>query len=88
VLAIGNDELEKCFEVHKGEKIRCPNCGEWHVLEAGKNKDGKETEIILFYKCGDKVYLGAVANKLLVPKKTKETSKYPLRLKSRGFKPD
>ena len=74
MLVIGNDELEKCFEVHKGEKIKCLHCGEWHVLEAGKNKDGKETEIILFYKCGEKTYLGAVANKLFVPKKIKETN--------------
>ncbi len=73
-VAFGNDNLERQPEVHAGDKFTCDKCGELHELRAGKSitlkadgtKEEKMDETLLFYYCGDKTYLGAVANRLIV----------------------
>ena len=44
----------------------CKKCNKLHELEGGKDSAGNPTEILLFYKCGENDYLGAVANKLVI----------------------
>lgn len=51
--------------VYAGTLIDCPDCFEKHSLESGRGKDGKETDIILFYRCHGKLKLGAVDNRLV-----------------------
>jgi len=63
--AIGNYELQDQPEVHEGDMIICPHCGDSHQLEAGTNKDRNKNEIILIYRCGENMYLAAVNCKLL-----------------------
>lgn len=65
-VGFGNDKLEKLPGVKAGDKIECLNCGGEHSLEAG-TVDGKPDaeEIVLFYKCATKLYLGAVAGRLV-----------------------
>jgi hypothetical protein len=61
-VAFGNEDLDKLAEVHAGQSILCPKCLGYHELRACD--DGSET--LLWYKCGDKPYLGAVKNRLVV----------------------
>jgi hypothetical protein len=65
-VAIGPDELDDTSEVHAGDEILCPTCKEWHQLIAGKDLKGVDSELLLAYKCGDKTYIAAVDNKLVV----------------------
>lgn len=58
----GNDSLEKLPPAKAGNKILCPKCKQEHVLEAAD--DG--SELLLFYKCKGKVYLGAVGGRCVV----------------------
>jgi len=57
-VAIGMDEFKG--PLNKGDKIRCPNCKKKHAVELGKDKGGKETNMVLFYKCGYKAYLAGI----------------------------
>jgi len=59
--AIGNDELADMPPLKIGEAILCPHCGDAHIVEGGKSEDGKETDLLLFYKCGEKAYLAGVS---------------------------
>lgn len=65
-VAIGPDELDDTQEVHAGDEILCPTCKEWHQLIAGKDSKGVDSELLLAYKCGDKTYIAAVDNKLVI----------------------
>ena len=69
MLAIGNNEIKNAEKVYKGDTVICLNCKKPHTLETGTlvNNDGTktETDMMLFYKCKDKVYLAAIENKLL-----------------------
>jgi hypothetical protein len=49
----------------KGMLIECKRCGKDHRLETGKDDTGEESELIMFYHCDNKIYLGAVAGKLV-----------------------
>ena len=61
-VAIGNDELGAPLK--SGESMPCPKgCGESHVILGGKDKHGNETDMILAYRCGDKVYLCGVGGR-------------------------
>jgi hypothetical protein len=64
-LAIGNDELKDRPTVKKGDLFDCPHCAEKHPLECGADEHGNESDLALFYKCGDKSYLAALYGKLL-----------------------
>lgn len=60
MLAVGENELGE----YLGETIDCPHCGVQHRIEFGKEKqpDGtwKESQLLSFYKCGDKTYLAGI----------------------------
>ena len=59
------DTIKDQPTVHAGDNIVCPHCQELHVLKGGIS-DGKPSEMLLFYECGDQSYLAAVANKLII----------------------
>lgn len=60
-----NDTLAKLPDAKVGDLIFCQHCKHQHTLE-GYTEGGKPSELLLFYKCGEKTYLGAVAGKLVV----------------------
>lgn len=65
-LAVGNEELEGQPEIKKGDMFDCPHCPDKHVLECGTDpKNGKESTMLLFYRCGDKTYLAGLNGKLI-----------------------
>ena len=66
-VAFSNDELEDedLPIVKKGDSITCPHCGGSHTLRATQNTEGRDS-ILLFYKCGEKVYLAAIHGKLVI----------------------
>ncbi len=68
-IAFGNDTLEKLPLAHKGQEIDCPQCHGKHELQAGKTKDGEESMLLLFYECGNSLYMGAVAGRLTIGQK-------------------
>jgi len=65
MLAIGSNELENNDDL--GESIDCPHCQQRHNIEHGKEKNanGKwvESNLLAFYKCGDKSYLAGIDGK-------------------------
>lgn len=61
----GNETLAKMPAVKDGEPIICPRCQGTHNLEAAKDKDGNKTDVLMFYRCGEGDFLGAVAGKLV-----------------------
>lgn len=64
MIGFSNDELDKCPPLKIGEMILCPHCGGAHVVSGGKNKDtGEETDLLLFYNCGESAYLAGVSGK-------------------------
>lgn len=61
--AVGKDELVGAKELRKGDMVKCDRCGKMHTLTCAiDTKTGKETDILLFYKCGKNSYLAAVGN--------------------------
>jgi len=68
-IGFGNDTLARLPVAHKGQEIDCPNCHGKHELQAGKTKDGEESALMLFYECGNSLYVGAVAGRLIVGQK-------------------
>lgn len=64
-ILFGNDTLENQPKAHKGDVVSCKRCGGKHPLEGG-TADGEESDLILFYKCGETLYLGAVAGRCIV----------------------
>lgn len=63
-IGFSNDALSKLPKVSKGQLIKCDKCKKCHRLECGTS-DGKESDTIMFYKCGEDSYLGAVAGRLV-----------------------
>jgi len=63
-VAYGNDELKE--RLGKDDKILCDKCGEEHGIILGTNPDtGKETDMIMAYKCGGVTYLCGVGGKII-----------------------
>ena len=56
--------LELSEWVEAGDEIKCPNCNLQHQLECA-TENGKPIQRLLFYKCGESCYLGAIANRLI-----------------------
>lgn len=67
-VALSNDELQDLPKAHTGDEIDCNVCGEKHVLLSSRDSNGLPSEFLLYYRCGNQTYLGAVAGKLLVKK--------------------
>lgn len=61
-VAVGANELEGRPKVSPGNRVRC-KCGESHELVIGA-ADHNEAAV-LFYTCRGRVYLGAIAGRLL-----------------------
>lgn len=60
MIAIGENELKGYLR----DAIKCPHCGGIHPIQFGEEilKDGtrKPSELLAFYKCGDKAYLAGI----------------------------
>jgi hypothetical protein len=70
MFTISNKELEDKPIVKAGDKISCKRCGKKHILRKAEgvidNSDKIEVKgDLLYYKCGENVYLGLVANRLI-----------------------
>jgi hypothetical protein len=50
-------------QVKRGDKITCPHCARSHELQGG-TENGKPSDLLLFYKCGDTSYMAAVNGRL------------------------
>ncbi len=64
-IGFGNETLKKQKVVHAGDIVTCP-CGHDHALEMATDDKGQKTEFLMFYKCGDKTFLAAVDNRLII----------------------
>lgn len=64
-VCFGNETLDKLPEVREGDIVKCDKCGEGHKLECGTS-DGKKSDVLMFYKCGENTYLGAIDGKCVV----------------------
>jgi len=65
-VGFGNDTLEKSLPLEIGQEIRCPHCGERHVVEGGTNmKTGEVSDLVMGYYCPetDSTYLAGVNGK-------------------------
>ena len=49
-----------------GDKIKCRICGKIHELTQGTVDGVRIGDGILFYKCGDREYIGAVNKKTIL----------------------
>lgn len=67
-IGFGNDTLEKLPKCKEGDIVFCSNCGGEHPLECGTSK-GKKSDLIMFYKCGENLFLGAIAGRCIILKK-------------------
>lgn len=65
-IGFGNDTLEKLPPLNVNDRIKCPHCGGQHIVEGGKDRDGKETNTVLFYTCGEQVYLAGIAGRCTI----------------------
>lgn len=63
-VGFGNDTLGKMPKVADGDPIICPHCQGVHKLESAMS-EGKKTDLLMFYKCGTKDYMGAVSGRLV-----------------------
>lgn len=64
-IGFGNDTLQKLPKVEVGHVIKCEWCGEEHALcgdDSGLSK-------LMFYRCGERSYLGAVDGRLVIGQK-------------------
>lgn len=66
-IGFGNETLDKLPPVSVGDKIECVKCGGEHeLLPTDDWKPGDGEPILLYYKCGDKAFIAALAGKLIV----------------------
>ena len=65
-VGFGNDTLAKSVRLKKGDEVACRQCGGLHNVECGKDEDGKESDLLMFYKCGDESYLAGIAGRSVI----------------------
>jgi len=65
MISFSNDELADLPVANIGQEINCPHCDSKHTLVGGA-MSGEET-VVLFYKCGENIYLTAVDGKRVSP---------------------
>ena len=61
-VGFSNDTLQQAASLKNGDMITCPHCGNKHGIECGK-EDGKETDLLMFYRCGETSYLAGIAGR-------------------------
>lgn len=67
-VSFSNMELAKKPTLNKGDEIDCPKCGGTHKIKLGISaKTGKETDELMFYKCGDETYLAGIKGRCVMP---------------------
>lgn len=64
-VGFGNDTLDKRLPLERDDLIDCPICKGVHPVKNG-TVDGKESHLLLFYKCGEKIYLAGIAGKSVI----------------------
>lgn len=70
-VGFGNDTLRKQPIMQIGDKLLCSKCGAVHVIRGGIDQEtGKETDLLMFYTCGEKSYLAAVAGRSVLKTKS------------------
>lgn len=70
-IGFGMDQLDDALDAKEGDEILCPKCGDGHLLTAAYaiGEDGeKKTDgfYLMFYKCGDRSFLGGINGKLTI----------------------
>ena len=65
-IGFSNDTLDKQPEANRGDELLCWKCGERHHLEVGTDENGESNNMLLFFRCQEKIYLGAVGGKWVV----------------------
>ncbi len=65
-IGFGDATLLSLVEVSKGDPIVCPRCEGIHELRCGKDADGDECCLLMYYVCEGGVYLGAINGRLIV----------------------
>ena len=63
-IGFGNDTLAKMPKVADGDPIICPRCQGVHKLQCGTS-EGVKSDLLMFYDCDGKGYLGAVDGRLI-----------------------
>ncbi len=63
-IGFGNDTLAQLPKAKIGGYVLCPHCRQSHILKGGKDDNGVETDLLLFFNCGENTYLAGVGGKL------------------------
>ena len=64
-IGFGNEQLKQLPSAKEGMLVECKKCGKDHPLRCGKDEQGNKTNILMFYKCDNNLYLGAINGKLV-----------------------
>ncbi len=64
-VCFSDNELSKSAKITVGDKFFCPHCNGIHKLEGGKDEEGEENNLLLFYNCGEKFYLAGVDGRVI-----------------------
>ena len=64
-IGFSNEQLKQFPQAKEGMLVECKKCGKDHRLKCSKDAQGNKINIMMFYECGNKVYLGAVNGKLV-----------------------
>ena len=67
MFAIGNNQLKSCKCMEDGEVIKCPHCGQTHIVIELKDEDDYPSGLFV-YDCGDKSFVAGVAGKNIMVK--------------------
>lgn len=64
-IGFSNNTLSRLPQAKEGDMIQCPHCGKSHPLECA-TKNGKKTDILMFFKCNGKDYVGAITGQIII----------------------
>ena len=59
-IGFGNETLGKNPVLNLGQRIVCPGCGKQHRVRGGRNEDGQEHDLLMYYQCGGHAYICGV----------------------------
>lgn len=63
-VGFSNETLRTLPRVNKGDLVKCHTCDGHHVLRGG-TANGVESDLLMFFSCGNKSYLGAIDGHLI-----------------------